>query len=232
MELILNYVIPTVVTLLLVAAYAVGFYFLTKNKSERAKMLPIIILWALMVAAEIWKISHLIAKDGAFNPNRYPIVFCSLVMYTIPVFAFKENRFSNIAKVFTLFTSIFAVLAFFATQWQYPFSGMNIHSYFYHGSMLAISVYMIVIKTYKFEFNDHYKLFLVIAGYIAFNTLLGLWVNDYISLFGPHSSYLGFLDGIFGFLPKNLLLLPIAYLLCLGVFALINLGSKNKKEAK
>lgn len=227
MYYLLNYVLPSVVTLGLVFAFAFGSYKATENKDEKAKMLPIIILWAALVAAEIWKISYLIATDGSFNPNRYPIVFCSMVMYAIPLFAFKENRFSKIAKLFTLITSIFAVVMFFATQWQYPFEGMNIHSYFYHGSMLAISVYMILIRTYTFEKNDFYKLFLILAGYVAMNTVLGLVVGDYISLFGPNSSYLGFLDGIFGFLPKNFLVIIVMYLLCLGVFKLIELGKKK-----
>jgi len=119
------------------------------------------------------------------------------------------------------------VVLFFAVQWQYPFEGMNIHSYFYHGAMLAISVYLILIKAYTFDYNDYYKLFLVVGGYVAMNTILGLVVGDYISLFGPNSAYLGFLDGIFGFLPKNIIVVIFLYLLCWGVFKLIALGKQK-----
>lgn len=226
----INYILPTIITLLLVALFTVVCKLLTKNRSDKAKTLPVIILWGLMVLAEIWKISYLIGKDGSFNPNRYPIVFCSLVMYAVPLFAFKENKFSNLAKLFTIFTSIVAVLLFFATQWQFTMSLMNAHSFFYHGCMLAISVYLLATHQYVYDEKDYFRLFLVIAGYIVLNTVLGLAVGDYISLFGPNSSYLGFLDNIFGFLPKNCMVIAVAYLLCLGIFKVIEIISKKEEK--
>lgn len=223
-----NYIIPSIITIALIVVYVVVFKKVFAKKEN--KNLPVIILWALLVLAEIWKISFLIARDGVFNPIRYPLVFCSIIMYTVPIFAFKENKYSNLARFITIFTSIGASLAFFATAWQNTLSVMQIHSYFYHGSMMAISVYLLAVKQYKYNFNDYFKVFLFVAVYIVFNSVLGMYLGTYISLFGPTSSYTGFVHDMFGFVAGNTLIIVVAFLLCLGVFSIINLFVKNGRK--
>lgn len=115
-KLLKNLIIPMIITFVIIIAFVTLNTLLLKNKSEKAKLWPIRIVFFLLVALEIAKIFYLIGRDGAFYPNRYPIVFCSMVMYAYPLFCFKQNRFSDVAKGFSIIPSILAFVMFASIQ--------------------------------------------------------------------------------------------------------------------
>ena len=86
-----------------------------KNKIEKTKLLPIPICFYILIILEVAKIYYLIARDGGFNANRYPIVFCSIVMFTYPMFCFKKNKLSDFAMGMSVLPCLVSILFVFLT---------------------------------------------------------------------------------------------------------------------
>ena len=226
--LLYDYILPLIITFIGIAFYVVFFTLKYKNGSEEEKMKPIKWLYALLVITEILKIFYLIMQNGEFRPLRYPLVFCSTIFYTIPLFTYK-TKLSKIGKIATVYVGIIAFVLFAAIQWMYKMSLIQGHSYFFHGAMMAIALYMISSKIYTFEKESFYKLFLFLAGYTTFAAALSLFIGEDISLFGPKSSYLGIIFNNFGYGAGILIILILYYLIALLLFKLISLINKCKK---
>ncbi len=223
-----DYILPLIITVIGISLYVVFFTLKYKNSSEEEKMKPIKWLYALLVITEIFKIFYLIMQNGEFRPLRYPLVFCSTVFYTIPLFIYK-TKLSKIGKITTVFVGIIAFVLFAAVQWMYKMSLIQGHSYFFHGAMMAIAVYMISSKIYTFERKSFYTMFLFLAVYTTFAAALSLFIGEDISLFGPNSSYLGIIFNNFGYGAGILIVLILYYLVSLGLFELIALIDRRKK---
>ena len=203
---LLYFLIATSITIVFIVLFAVLNTIFLKNKSEKTKMIPIMVVWGLLVAAEIWKIYYLIATGGDFSPLRYPLVMCSLVMYLYPLFMFKKNRLSDFAKAFSVLPVIGMFIAFVATQSDYPITLMQHHSYLYHGAMMAVAVYLITSGLYKFKFKDFFKVGIGLAIYTLFSTILSVLIGGDISIFGPTTGQIKFLYPTFGYAVTNLIL--------------------------
>lgn len=231
-KVLYNLIIPLIITLAIIITYVTVFTIVLKNKSEKVKLLPIRIIFYILVALEIAKIFYLIGRDGNFYPNRYPIVFCSMIMYAIPIFCFKQNRFSDVAKGFCIIPSILAFVMFAAIQWKYNMSIMQVHSYIYHGAMLAVAIYLMTSKLYKFEFKKFYGQFLAVGGYIVLASCISLLVGGAISVFGPGDPYLGFLYNLSGFAVGIVIMIIAVFVAYFAVYGLIELCSKAKGKKK
>lgn len=90
-------VIALVVGLIIFTTLAIVGGILLKKKDDKTRLLPIKIIWLILLIMEIMKIYYLIGRDQGFYPNRYPIVFCSIAMFTYPIFCFKKNKYSELA---------------------------------------------------------------------------------------------------------------------------------------
>ena len=225
-----NYILPTIVMTIYIIAFVVGCTLATKNKTEEQKMLPIKIAFFALIGWEVFKIFYLIHQNGYYDTSRYPLVFCSAVMYTYPLFCFKKNRLSNAAMAYSVIPSIIVYVLFVATQSSYRMSLIQGHSYFYHGTMLAVAIYLMTSGLYKFKFKDFFSLTLMLGGYVAFATVLSIFLKGNICIFGPSSSYLGFLYNYFGYAVGNLLLVVVIMLLCFAVYGVIHLCSRKKTK--
>ncbi|MBR3891229.1 MAG: hypothetical protein IKJ30_04065 [Bacilli bacterium] len=223
-----DYILPLIVTIIGVIGYVVFFTIKYKEAPEEIKMKPIKWLYVLLVITEVLKIFYLIHQNGEFRPLRYPLVFCSTVFYTVPLFMFK-TKISEFGKISTVYLCIVSFVLFAAIQWMYKMSLIQGHSYFFHGAMMAIAVYMITSKIYKFDKKKFYDMFIFLAGYVTFAAILSLYIGEDISLFGPSSSYLGFIFNTFGYFTGIFILHILFYLVCYGIFNLIGLFVKEEK---
>lgn len=224
-----DYILPLIITIIAIVFYVVFFTIKYKDCSEDEKMKPIKWLYFALVITEVLKIFYLIMQNKEFRPLRYPLVFCSTIFYTIPLFMYK-TKLSNVGKVATIFSSIVAFILFAAVQWDYKMSLIQGHSYFYHGAMMAIAVYLITSKLYKFDKKEFYNMFIFLAIYSVFAAILSVFIGQDISIFGPASSYLGFIFNTFGYFVGVLILQILFYLVSIGIFSLINLFIKPKNE--
>lgn len=223
-----DYILPLVITIVLIVFYVVFFTIKYKNSTDDEKMKPIKWLYYALIITEVLKIFYLIYQNKEFRPLRYPLVFCSTIMYTVPLFLYK-TRLSNIGKVTTIYSSIISFTLFAAIQWMYKMSLIQGHSYFYHGAMMAIAIYLITSKLYKFNKKEFYDMFIFLGIYSMFAAALSVFIGEDISVFGPASSYLGFIFNTFGYFVGILILQILFYLVCLGIFSLISLFIKPKK---
>ena len=229
-DLLRNLIIPGIITLAIIVAYVTIFTIVLKNKSENAKLWPIRVVFFLLIIFEVIKIFVMVTRDNAFYTNRYPIVFCSMSMYAYPIFCFKKNKFSDVAKGFAIIPGILAFIMFAAIQGRYAMSLLQVHSDFYHGSMLAVALYLITSKLYRFEFKKFYSQFLAVGGYIFLAASISLLIGGPISVFAPGDPYLSFLYNAAGFLPGILMMILIVFVAYFVVYGIIGLCSKKSKN--
>ncbi len=226
----LNYILPLIISIIFIVLFVTICTIKLKNAPESKKLVPVQVVFWVLVALEFAKIFYLIAQNGSYQPSRYPIVFCSLVFFAYPLFCFKKNRFSEVAKGFSVIPAMIIFVLFVAIQWQFNMSLIQGHSYLFHAAMLAVSIYLLTAKIYKFEFKKFYSLFLVLSGYIVFSTVLSLFIGGDISYFGPNSSYLGIIYNNFGYAVGNLLVIMLFFVLCFAVYGIIGLCQRKKKK--
>lgn len=204
-------------------------------------MLPIKIIWVVLVVFEVLKLGHMIATnsikvDGvdinspAFVPLRYPFVFCSLCMYTYPLFIFKKNKLSDSAMAFSVipFFITFLAAAINNSNPSYIFEFWHAHSYGFHYLMGAVSVYLITSGLYKFKLKDWFRIFVWFGGYIALSTIISLFIGADMSIFGPESGFVGFLYDGFGYATGNLLLILVIGMLLFAIYGLIHIIGKHR----
>ena len=229
-----SYLIACAVTLVGVVLFVVLCTHFLKKKSEKTRLIPVMVIFFVLVALEVWKIYRLIRTGGDFAPLRYPIVFCSLVMYAYPLFCFKKNRFSELAKGFSVIPCIIIFILFVAVQYDYPWTLMQAHSYVFHGSMLAVAIYLITSKLIVFRFRDFFMNGLLISAYILLCTIISLFIGADLSLFGPDSSFLGVIYNNVGYGVGNVLLMGACVFLSMGIYGIIcgfqNLYHKTKNK--
>ena len=227
-----NFIVPMAVTAVVIAAYVILCTKFLKNRGKNAKLIPVRVVFFMLIVLEVAKIFYLIGRDGNFYPNRYPIVFCSMAMYAYPIFCFKKNRFSDVAKGFSVLPSILAFIMFASIQYKYNMSIIQVHSYIYHGSMLAVAIYLITSGLYRFEFRKFYTQSLAVGGYIAGAAVISLLIGGNISVFGPGDPYLGFLYDLSGFGVGICVMLIAQFAVHAGVYGLIELGMRRSKKRR
>ena len=226
-----------VVTIVLVV---LGTIYL-KNKSEKTKLLPIQICFYILIILEVAKIYYLIARDGGFNANRYPIVFCSIVMFTYPMFCFKKNKLSDFAMGMSVLPCLISILFVFLTvgdadlMQSGKFNIIHFHSIIYHLIMFGVSLYLITVKLYKFEFKKSVGIAIGLSGYVLMATLLTVFIQGDISFFGygfNGSPVFNFLYQKVGYFPGNLCVMLLMWIVTFLVYGLIQICSNIKHKHK
>ncbi len=224
-----------VITIVLVV---LGTIFL-KNKDEKTKLLPIKVCFYILVIMEIAKIYYLISRDGGFNVNRFPIVFCSIVMYTYPLFCFKNNKLSDLAMGMSVLPCLISILFVFLTVGDYDlmqsgsFNIIHFHSIIYHLIMFGVSLYLITTKLYKFEFKKSVGIGVCLSLYVLMATVITLFIKGDISFFGygfNGSPVFNFLYKSIGYVPGNLCIILLMWILTFLTYGLIALCSKKKNK--
>lgn len=232
--------IPNLVGLLFSIAFVWFCAVKFKRKGYKDKLKPLIFLYAMLMILEIVKIFYHITVQGAYPPQRYPIVFCSLIMFTYPIICHskKETMAVRISKALSIIPCIVigACYLFVLPDVSSGFSTysfvMNLHSRFYHFCMLAGALYMIFVKLYDFRFKDFFASGLTVGGYFLLCTILSLFIGGNLSYFGPTSAPVQFLYQALGYGVGNIVLSIVAMLLSFLSFALINLCIFLNKKRK
>ena len=124
-------------------------YFITqllKNKSEKAKMLPIQIVTVVLLVLEFFK--QLLSIINGYDLYHIPLHFCSLFLYFLPIAAFYKGKYkehfrtiaATVSACLFLFMAVYPLLiypdgdiqaipAFFAGDWR---SYFQFHSVVFH----------------------------------------------------------------------------------------------------
>ncbi|MGM9859049.1 MAG: hypothetical protein ACI311_07400 [Bacilli bacterium] len=212
---------------------------LLKNKDESKKMIPVQVSFYILVILEIIKIYYLISRDGGFNVNRFPIVFCSIVMYTYPMFCFKKNKLSDFAMGMSVIPCLISILFVFLIVGDYDmmqggkFNIIHFHSVIYHLIMFGVSVYLITVKLYKFELRKFVGISLGLTSYVAMATILTVFIHGDISFFGygfNGSPVFSFLYNKIGYFPGNFVVIILMWIVSFMIYGIIHLCTKHSKQ--
>lgn len=209
-----------------------------KGADYAKKLLPIKVLFGVLVVLEVIKIFWLISFGKSLSPGRYPLVFCSLVLYAYPLFCFKDNKFSEVGKAVAVIPSLIAGLVFLiypvdlAPVAYYPALKYFIatHSMFFHLAMVGTAIYIVAVGIYKFEFRKYFECFLALAVYILGAATVSMFIGGDISLFGPNGGVLHFVYDMFGFVPGLVLVVGVVFLVILFLYKVIDLCQKRKSS--
>jgi len=209
-----------------------------KNKKETLtnKLKPIKYIWITLIILEVLKIWWLIYELGSLPPNRFPLVFCSIILYTCPLFCFKETKLSEAARGLSIIPAMIATMAFLILpgdirlQFPHTFTTyiLAAHSFLFHTIMMGIAIYMIVVKIYVFKRNNYIPAFLAYATYIGIATGLSLLIGADISIFGPDSPNLGIIYDIAGYLPGQIALLGSLFFIYMLIHFLVTIKDNQK----
>lgn len=150
-------VIP--VTLLIICAIAIGLHFLLRNKDSRLKRIPLQIISVFVVGLEIAKQIYF-HNNPEFDYYVLPLHFCSLILLLMPLsqlFGEKIGRiFKPMAFVYSMLVFILVLInpnALIGTSTADIFGNFhNIHTYFFHFSVIAYLIFSVSLDDYKPKF--------------------------------------------------------------------------------
>lgn len=211
-----------------------------KNKDFSQKRKPLIFLYILLIVMEFLKIFANIAYTKSYTPSRYPIIFCSFVMFSYPIICHvkKDTMAWRIATALSiipcvviggLYLFIFPYHSMDISPFYYV---MNIHSRFYHFCMLAGALYMTFTKFYDFRFKDSFAVGLTAGAYFIFCIILSLFIGGDLSYFGPNSEPMSLIYDTFGYAVGNVLLVILCMALSYSVYGIIYVINKKIKKRK
>ncbi|MBQ7306970.1 MAG: YwaF family protein [Clostridia bacterium] len=227
------YIIPNTIGVLfniIFLYFAIKKY---KDKSYKERVKPLKFLAIMLITLELIKIYTYIGQNQNFTPARYPIIYCSFIMYAYPIiYTAKENSVaSRIAKGISAITGLVigGLFLVFCPDENYTIELFyhNLHSRFYHFGMLAGAIYIIAVNLYDFRFRDFYICGLTVSAYMLFCTIFSIFLGGDISYFGPNRSPLRFIYNIFGYCVGNTFVIMLVMLLSLLGFFVANFIKKK-----
>lgn len=232
----LYYGISNGIGVLFCLLFCVFAFIKHKNSDYKQKLAPLKFLYIMLIILEIIKIVYHITFTGSYPAQRYPIVFCSLVMFTYPIICHtkQDSMTSRISYAISVIPCLFIGSAYLffgfsdvSSANTYSFV-MNLHSRFYHFSMLAGAIYIIAVKLYDFRFKDFYFTGITVGFYFILCTVLSIFIGGNLSYFGPTSAPPQIIYNTLGYVVGNIFLFIASFLLSVMSFAVINLFKKIK----
>ena len=204
-----------------------------KNKPYKEKVKPLWFLTALFIILETIKIFYHISVKSEYPMQRYPFVFCSLVMYFYPLICLtdEKNALSRSARAISIVPSIVLGVGYMvafsdATSASFYSFLMNLHSRFYHFAMFGAALYMVFTGLYKFEFKDCFFTGIVAGSYFILCTIVSIFMGGNLSYFGPTTAITKPLYDVFGYAVGNIVFAMIAFTASLFVYGAVYLIKK------
>lgn len=210
-----------------------------KNKPYKQKVKPLWFLTVLFIVLEIIKIFYHISVKGEYPMQRYPFVFCSLVMYFYPLICLTKetNVLSRSARAISIAPSIVLGVGYLVAfsdatgATLYPFL-MNLHSRFYHFAMFGGALYMIFVGLYDFPIKDFFFTGIISGAYFLICTVVSIFMGGNLSYFGPTTTITKPLYDVFGYAVGNILFAIIAFIASLLVYGAVYVIKKAITKSK
>jgi len=232
----LLYGIPNIIGAVLGAIFlAVFIPKYRKKETIKEKVKPLIVMYTVLICAEVLKIYFHVSMIGTFSPTTFPIIYCSFVMYTLPLIchakpgskAFRIACGVTIVSCLAIGFPYFFVYPSVASAPNFYVYAMHYHSRIYHILMLASAIYLVVINVYDFRFKDSILCILSVSLYLVFCSVLSMIVNRDISIFGPDSEYFQIIYTRFGYGVGNLMLCAVLVFGGLLIYGVIDIIKKQ-----
>lgn len=182
-----------VIMVLLAVAVPLAAFFLRKLSGRSMKIL-FIVLWAVVSAFEVVKITW----ESCTNPNGFeaggilPLYLCSLFMYVMP-FAIWCKPNSWLRKSACGFLCTLNLVGGFI-NFVYPVNVLSnysaisfagLHTLFYHAAMVFVGLLMLFSKYYRYEIKDAWLAFIPVAVFSIPANIVNFTINaDYMFFHG------------------------------------------------
>lgn len=187
----IKHIIGTSFILLLI--FGILFFLLKKERTETFHNNVLKVTAVFLLSLEIAKITYIVVTKGSLPPYMYPMQLCSMSLYAMPVIAFGRGKVrTNIlpfAYAVSLISGILVLLlpttVLGNSYFWFPFSEniLPYHSFFYHGTMIFFSLYLVFSKIYKPKFKDSLKAMLTLLLIAPITGIANLFLDtDYMFL--------------------------------------------------
>ena len=209
------------------------------NKSLRVRMIPLQVVAGILVLLEILKQTFSFAKG--YDLYHIPLHFCSLVLFSLPAFAFWRGKHQRIVAsiavglttaVFTL-TAIYPSLIYSAWDIENYFNSFfAFHTVTFHNLAMLAFMLMVALNVFEPQKGDWKPPVLFIGGYcviaaIVSHVLKTNFNNLYQCNIPPLENVRLMMHGLIGYWPTQILYVIIVtcldMLFTLGAYHLYKL---------
>lgn len=152
-----------------------------KNEDESIRMIPLKVVSVILVFLEILK--QTVSLHSGYNLFHFPLHYCSLFLYLLPLFCFYNGKYKKIVNALTISTcmSLFLVMLIFPTS-IYGIAAIegffedyfDFQSVLFHFWVCLFFFLMISLGFVKFDFKEDVKwiciiipLYLVIPAIVS-----------------------------------------------------------------
>ena len=175
-----------ILSLLLLAAVVVTIVLLRKRISDRAVLISLIVVWALMVLGDAYR-QLFYACDtttGAWDYDwRYfPFQFCSSPLYVLPCAIFIRHKatkqfFYDFLATYSLFAGLIVMIVP-DTVFMTDSALLLVQSMMHHSGMVAIAVLLYATGKVKFSVFTVLRATAVFVGCLAVAMLLNVTIDQ------------------------------------------------------
>ena len=161
--------------------FAVFFGKFMKNKSEKAKYLPLQIITLVLLALEFMKQGYNIKPDG-YDLYALPFHYCSLFLYLLPFHSFYKGKYKKVTDAVTL-SCLASLFLFMLVMPDVVFGAGNIrecfktfssfHTVIFHLLVCLYFILTLSLKLYNFDVKFDMKVTAIfLAIYVIIATIL------------------------------------------------------------
>ena len=207
------------------------FYLLAKKRTNKKDFIVITVVISLLIASEIYKQVFHYSLSGKYNWGAFPFQLCSVPMYLGIINLFlKEGKIRDAIYRFMAYTGIIggAVMMIVADHVLGKYGIMNIHTMFWHTSLLSLGIYIIKARGYgKNILKETISPAIILAIVVVIAVILNFILHEpalknnvgvsLISLSYYTTNYPLILDSIFKIVPYPIYVLIVYTLLYLSM---------------
>lgn len=102
-------ILPICLMVMLLTTFLIWFFL--KDKSEKIKTIPLVVITVIMLVLEI--IKQIISIKEGYDMWKVPLHFCSLFLYFYPIAVFAKGKFQEFGKTMSLVCSTWLLVLFY-----------------------------------------------------------------------------------------------------------------------
>lgn len=179
---------------------AVLFRFWLKNKSEKVRQIPFLIITILIVVLEVVKQIRTIITG--YDMWTFPMHFCSTYFIWFSLANFTKGKFSSAMKTVAIVASFYLVALFYINPVSiigdacknifYSFN--TFHTFLFHHLVIFYFILSIALKQVKFEKSHvYYWLVSMLIYYCTANIFAHVFQVNYMNIL---TSNIGFMENL------------------------------------
>lgn len=234
--------IALLIGLIVILAFSFLYKHFTKNKSERIREIPLMVVAVLVVVLEIFKLFHNYKIDNLFD--SLPLHFCHMYLLWLPLSVFTKGKFKHALQCVSVIACLYMTILLYIFPTTiighselYFFNNFgSFHNFIVHQLYVFFPLFSIINNIYKPKKNDYIYMMLAIVFYGCIG-IPGAIITNYNYAMLLYSK-IPFIDNFFAkaghalYLICYFVLMMIICYLTTKLYYLIYTTIKNKKNKK